>query len=156
LTNNNLVGRCGLYCGGCRIYRAYKDSESLRQSIAKRYKLTPEEVRCEGCQALNEQSWGKGGWGKNCKTVKCLNAKGLNFCYECENYETCERFEKWASICAKIGVNLRENLAMIKAGRVEEWLRQEEERWTCQNCNQPTSFDLKKCHWCGTKLKRNR
>jgi len=38
LVDKNLVGRCGLYCGSCLIYRAYKDSEQLRQKIAKREK----------------------------------------------------------------------------------------------------------------------
>ena len=30
LVDKNLVGRCGLYCGFCLIYRAGKDSEKLR------------------------------------------------------------------------------------------------------------------------------
>lgn len=33
MTNKNLVGRCSLYCGACIIYRAYKDSEKLRQKL---------------------------------------------------------------------------------------------------------------------------
>ncbi|MCK4247085.1 MAG: DUF3795 domain-containing protein, partial [Methanomicrobia archaeon] len=50
MINENLVGRCGLYCGACIIYRAYKDSEELRRIIAKDNNCKPEEIRCEGCQ----------------------------------------------------------------------------------------------------------
>jgi hypothetical protein len=50
LVSKNLVGRCGLYCGFCLIYRAGKDSEKLRRAVARRSKCKPEDVRCEGCQ----------------------------------------------------------------------------------------------------------
>ena len=33
MVNKNLVGRCGLYCGFCLIYRAGKDSEKLRRAV---------------------------------------------------------------------------------------------------------------------------
>jgi hypothetical protein len=48
LVSKNLVGRCGLYCGFCLIYRAGKDSEKLRKSVARRSKCKPEDIRCEG------------------------------------------------------------------------------------------------------------
>jgi hypothetical protein len=66
LVNENLVGRCGLYCGACIIYRAGKDSEKLRRTVAEKENCKPDEIRCEG-------------WGKNCKIVKCLEAKRLVF-----------------------------------------------------------------------------
>jgi len=35
MIDERLVGRCGLFCGACVVYRAYKDSEQLRQMLAK-------------------------------------------------------------------------------------------------------------------------
>jgi hypothetical protein len=81
LVNENLVGRCGLYCGACIIYRAGKDSEKLRRTVAEKENCKPDEIRCEGCQTALANGWdieGEG-WGKNCKIVKCLEAKRLVF-----------------------------------------------------------------------------
>jgi len=78
LVNKNLVGRCGLYCGACVIYRAHKDSKQLQRKIAEQEKCKPEQIRCEGCQTASTNGWDEKGeeWGKNCKIFKCLEAKG--------------------------------------------------------------------------------
>ncbi|MFQ6089716.1 MAG: hypothetical protein ACE5K0_12565 [Candidatus Methanofastidiosia archaeon] len=34
MSNFNLIGRCGLYCGACGICRAHKDSKKLQEKIA--------------------------------------------------------------------------------------------------------------------------
>ena len=153
LANKNLVGRCGLYCGACKIYRAYKDSEQLRRIIAEENNCKPEEVRCEGCQTVSTNGWNvEKIWGRNCEIVKCLDTKGLDFCYECDEYPDCKKFRQLADDCLKQGENLMENLSKIKAGKVEEWLEEEDKKWRCQKCGKPVTWDLTKCHWCGVKL----
>ena len=152
MVNRNLVGRCGLYCGACGIYRGYKDGGQYRQRLADFFKCPPEKVRCEGCQVLTSECW-----GNDCKIVKCLNAKELQFCYECSEFEThtCERFEKFSKdYLTDDGVDLRANLAKIKTGKVDEWLRESEERFRCSHCGKPlpTSSFRKKCYHCGKGL----
>jgi len=156
LVNRNLVGRCGLYCGACIIHRAYKDSERLRLTIAKENNCKPEEIRCEGCQTVLTNGWDVKDqeWGKNCKIVRCLQAKGLDFCNECDTYPKCEKFHEIADGCLKHGENLIENLKKIKAGKIEEWLQEEEQKWRCQKCGKPISMHLTECHWCGTKINK--
>ncbi|MEW6684683.1 MAG: GNAT family N-acetyltransferase [Candidatus Edwardsbacteria bacterium] len=150
----NLVGRCGLYCGACEIYRAYKDSEKLREEIASKHHCLPEEVRCEGCQTLEISGWAYDKeWGKNCKIAKCLNSKNLKYCYECAGYDYCKTFGDFANICLKLGVDLRKNLKMIKKGKVDRWLEEQEKKWRCAECGKPISVDLKECHWCGTLVR---
>lgn len=154
LVNRNLVGRCGLYCGACVIYRAYKDSEQLRRLVAERENCKPEDIRCEGCQTVLTNGWDVKGqeWGKNCRTVMCLEAKGLDFCYECGEYPKCEKFRLIADSCLKHGENLMENLNKIKASKVEEWLEEEDKKWRCQKCGKPVAMHLTECHWCGAKI----
>ena len=153
LVNKNLVGRCGLYCGACIIYRAYKDSEQLRQKIAQENNCKPEEIRCEGCQTALTNGWDvEEIWGKNCKIVKCLEAKGVNFCYECSEYLDCIKFHGIADSCLKHGENLMENLNKIKTGKVNEWLEEEDKKWRCHKCGKPIAMQLTECHWCGAKL----
>lgn len=152
MVNTNLVGRCGLFCGTCGIYRAYKDSGEYRQRLANFFKCPPEKVRCEGCQALTPECW-----GNDCKIVKCLNSKGFKFCYECLDYveRTCEKFEEFSEAYLKEdGVDLRDNLARIKAGKVEEWLKESEEKFRCPHCGKPLSTGAfrKKCYHCNENL----
>lgn len=153
--NENLVGRCGLYCGSCIIYRAYKDSEQLRQRIAERENCRPEDIRCEGCQTVLANGWDKDEeWGKNCKIVRCSEAKGLDFCYQCNTYPNCEKFRVIYEASLKRGDNLMENLEKIQASKVQEWLKEEDKKWRCQKCGNPTSRHLQECHWCGEKLRK--
>jgi hypothetical protein len=152
MVNRNLVGRCGIYCGSCIIYRAYKDSEQLRQRVAERNNCEPGEIRCEGCQTVLTNGWNSQEWGKNCRIVKCLEAKGLDFCYECDIYPNCKEFRALADHSLKYGESLAENLEKIKASEVEEWLEEEAEKWKCLKCGKPISRHLTECHWCGAKI----
>ena len=152
MVDRSLVGKCGLYCGACGIYRAYKDGGEYRQRLADFFKCPPEKVRCEGCQVLTAACW-----GNECKMVQCLNAKGLQFCYECSDFErhTCEKFEEFSKDYLKDdNVDLRDNLARIKAGDVDEWLRESEEKFRCIHCGKPlpTGSVRKKCYHCGKDL----
>ena len=114
------IGRCGLYCGYCSIYRAYKDSEKLRDEFAKLYGCNPEEIKCDGCQTANGYSWCKEAkWGKNCKMTKCLDSKNFTYCNECPEFDTCEMFNEFATDNLKIGVDVRINLAAISRMKPE-------------------------------------
>jgi len=155
LANRNLVGRCGLYCGACAIYRAYKDNGEYLERLAKHFKCPPEKVRCEGCTALTPECW-----GYDCKIVQCLRNKGLQFCYQCNEYKnkTCEKFEKLAMpYLEEDGVNLKANLERIRKGEVEEWLRESEEKYRCPVCGKPLSTGAmqRKCYHCGADFSTN-
>ena len=154
MVEKNLVGRCGLYCGACGIYRAYKDNGEFLKKLAEHFKCPPEKVKCEGCNALTPDSW-----GYNCKIVQCLKSKGLEFCYQCSQYEnnSCEKFEKLAKDYLEDGEDLRENLERIKKGEIEDWLKESEEKFKCPTCGKPLPvYGTKgKCYHCGADLPKN-
>ena len=151
MVNRNLVGRCGLYCGACTIYRAYKDGGEYLKGRAERFKCPPEKVRCEGCMALTPECW-----GNDCKIVQCLRGKGLDFCYECSQYESnrCEKFGKLAADYLEDGVDLRANLERIRKGEVDKWLHESEAKFRCPECGKPLSVGARKskCYHCGADL----
>ncbi len=109
MTDANLAGRCGIYCGACLIHRAYKDSnKEIQEEMAGRVKPSrmPKDVVCEGCQTLltSQKSWaGEEAFplvgGRNCKIILCLETKGLDFCCECTEYPDCEMFSSFGKIC---------------------------------------------------------
>ena len=148
----SLVGRCGLYCGACGIFRAYKDKGEYLQKVAEFFKCPPEKVKCEGCHALTVDCWGSA-----CKILKCLDSKGFDYCYQCPDYDSssCEKFEKLAERYLKEdNVDLRANLERIKAGDYEHWLKESEERFRCPQCGKPLSTysRITKCYHCSEKL----
>lgn len=151
MVDRNLVGRCGLYCGTCLVYRAHKDSAQLKEEMAKKLRCKPEAISCEGCQTVLTKGWNTKGWGRNCIIVSCLEDKGFDFCYECSIYPNCRKFNRVAGYLLKRGENLIENLSKIKAGKVDEWLGEEEEKWQCPTCDNPISVYHNECHWCGAK-----
>jgi len=151
MVNEDLVGRCGLYCGSCIFYRAERDSEELRKEIAKRNNCSIQDVSCQGCQSVLEDGWDSDDmWGKNCDVVKCLESKGLETCYECERY--CERFEEWYDDVLEYGEDLKENLKRIDSDDVKEWLKEKREKWSCPDCGNQLIINLDKCHHCGEKI----
>ena len=154
LVNKNLVGRCGLYCGSCMIFRAYKDSEELRNRVAEEKNCGPEEIRCEGCQTVLIDGWDLKGeqWGRNCRIIRCLETKGVAFCYECDTYPDCKKFHVIADYCLKRSEDVMENLRRIKAGEVDEWLEAEDRKWRCKKCGKPVAIQLRQCHWCGERI----
>lgn len=155
MVNKNLIGRCGLYCGICAVYRAYQDSKELQRKLAEKHGCPPEEVRCEGCQVLGTYPWiYEKQWGSNCKMVKCLNAKRLTFCFECSDYDNCPKYTELVESCYGLAMDLRANLQLIQEGKEEEWLLEQDKRWRCPKCGNPiiVSYEFKNCHWCGNKL----
>jgi len=149
MTYEDLVGRCGLYCGACSIYRAYKDDGEYLRRLAKRFKCPPKKVRCEGCQVLTPECW-----GNNCKIVQCLRARNYEFCYECPKYEkgSCSKFEKLAKGYLEDNVDIRVNLERIKSSKIKEWLKESKKRFKCPYCKEPLPEGSKKCYHCGKEF----
>ena len=150
MVKTNLVGRCGLYCGACGIYRAYKDGGVYRQRLAENFKCPPENVRCEGCHALTSNCWGNA-----CAIVQCLNEKGMRFCFECADYDNqqCEQFQQLAKRYHDFDVDLRSNLGRIQAGDMDDWLQESNTKFRCPKCEKPLPARLlkKNCYHCGTR-----
>lgn len=146
----SLVGKCGLYCGACTIYRAERDDQAWRSKLAERFSCSTEQVKCNGCGSLTSECWGRG-----CKIVICVNAKGHEFCYQCDEYRSnsCDKFSSLATRYSESSsVDLRDNLAMIQNGEVEKWLEQSVKRFSCKSCGNPIVAGSKKCHHCNVEL----
>jgi len=152
MVNYALVGRCGIYCGSCALYRAYKDGGEYLRQKSKEWEMPIEQIRCEGCHALTPNCA-----GYECKIVRCLDSKGLEYCFECIEYEqhACEKYEEGARKCAENNVDLRTNLERIKAGETKAWLEECEDKFKCPSCGNPLpvlGWDKINCYHCGVNL----
>lgn len=150
--DRRLVGRCGMYCGHCHIYRAYRDSPSLRVKLAAKYGCSPGDIRCDGCQVVRARGWsGDSHWGRYCRILECLGDRGVRFCHECPTWPNCPGWTELAENYHMFGVDLKANLEMIRDGKVLEWLDQQDRKWRCVHCHSPiaVSEEIGHCLRCG-------
>ncbi|RLE62592.1 MAG: DUF3795 domain-containing protein [Thermoprotei archaeon] len=143
-SDKTLAGVCGLYCGCCPIYRAYKDGyKEFLMFMAKATGV--EEVACEGCRS--EKCW-----GGDCYFKKCASKKGVDFCFECPEYP-CQLLLDFSETAAHRQV-IFENSERIREIGWKKWLEEEDRRWRCPSCGSKISYYNVKCLSCGTRLNR--
>ena len=146
----DVVGRCGIYCGACPIYRGTRGDKQAQAFARDVWKTPPNRMTCDGCHNLGPESH-----GVDCPRRVCLNNKGLEYCSACAHYEdcTCEKFEEFERYFKKRGESLRRNLSRINSGDVDTWLIEQAAKWKCLFCGAPTFWDEKRCPGCGKPLK---
>ncbi|MEW6377699.1 MAG: DUF3795 domain-containing protein [Thermodesulfobacteriota bacterium] len=110
----NLIAYCGLYCGDCSIYegRIADLARDLRKELREArfdktakalsgvsfFKIFNNYPQCyEVLGAMVKLRCGKickdGGGPPFCKIRKCCQKKGFDGCWECEEFETCEKLD---------------------------------------------------------------
>ena len=146
-----LIGRCGIYCGACYIYRAFKDGGSLLTTTAEKVGVARDEIRCEGCLGPVEDLW------RNCKTCEiraCLQERGLVFCYECPEFEnsSCSKYERIREFCSNRGENIKHALERIRDGNADVWLKEQDAKWRCPACHRSICWTQTTCHHCSQPI----
>lgn len=79
------VSPCGYCCGSCPAYETGCTDEVVVANMAKRANIPVDKLRgvCPGCRP----TLGKPRGEPVCPTYDCcVNKKGLDFCYQCEDF----------------------------------------------------------------------
>jgi len=129
--NEELIAPCGMNCGICSGYLAFKHdvkSKGIRMAY------------CSGCRPRD----------KKCAFLKkrcnLLLSGQLQYCYECQDYpcEGLRHIDK--RYRALYRMSMIENLEYIRKNGAGQFLEKEEEKWKCPECVQPyaaiTAFAL--------------
>jgi rubrerythrin len=150
MANLDVVGRCGIYCGACPIYRGTRGDKQAHAFARDVWKTPINRMTCDGCHNLKPESH-----GIDCPRRECMNKKDLEYCSECTQYDdrTCKKFEEFERYFNKRGESLRDNLSRIRSGDVDAWLEKQVAKWSCRYCGVPTFWEEKKCPSCGKPLK---
>ena len=120
VTKRSLTAPCGLDCFNCEIYEK-NITEEMKEQFALKIKKDPEEVPCSGCRLEN----GCRHLGQPCETLKCIKDKGLEFCFECEEFP-CVKLQPAREGSDRYPHNFKLfNLCRIKAAGVEKWAEEE-------------------------------
>jgi hypothetical protein len=113
--DTKLVSKCGIFCGACYVYRAFKDGGKMLDATAQKLEVPKEEIRCNGCSGPTQDLWRD---CRMCHISACLKEKGFHFCYECPAFEdsSCPKYERLREGGSRRGENTKKALLRIKAG----------------------------------------
>jgi len=139
--DKNLIAYCGLYCGDCFSYKgkiadlARDLRQELRQvrfdktaefvstvSFFKVFKNYPQCYEVLGALVkFRCKNTCKGGGGPPfCKMRKCCQKKGIEGCWQCDEFETCEKLD---FLKLNHGDAHIKNLRIIKQKGIDEFLK---------------------------------
>jgi len=143
---------CGLYCGDCIPanqslfdaaatlreqlddwqFEKYAEHKSAHNGTFDAYPVFREvldailTLRCP-------KTCFHGGGNPNCAIRACSRQKGLEGCWQCEGFETCETLK---ILCTCHGDTAKHNLRMIRQHGVQNWSHARGKHYTWQKSNQ--------------------
>ncbi len=137
---------CGLYCGACFIMNAYKQNRNNCLPLDWINPLENKEIKCHGCKSeiIFENCRG-------CKIRECAQSKNLEFCNECSQFP-CEKIKVFEERNLKHHKVALFYFDKIKESGIQEWLKQQKDRWSCTNCGNQFSWYEENCNYCDAKL----
>jgi hypothetical protein len=142
-----LAAYCGLYCGSCETLRAWREKDYLLlKKEAEESGRLQEEIRCEGCKSDDVIFW-----CQRCRIKGCAIERGLDFCSACIDFPCDLLLEFEGSQPHHRGVT--SELRKIQESGVDEWLKEQDEKWRCPSCDSRTTFYDNECKKCGVILK---
>jgi hypothetical protein len=134
-----LTAYCGLYCGDCIRYKSKAADLALEflnelkrvnfENYAKVKRNSVKEFECydemiKGMEAINNLKCntpcrlGGDGCSKPCEIRKCVPSKNLKGCWECTEFEECDKFEFLKPVH---GDGPKKNLKKIKKYGLDHW-----------------------------------
>jgi hypothetical protein len=135
LSAAELVAPCGMNCGICRGYLAFTHGIPR-----KRGRVT----YCAGCLPRAKNCYIK----RNCLK---LTRHEVNYCYEC-NEMPCKNLTHLDNrYRERYGMSMVENLKMLKAEGMDEFLKSQAEKYRCPTCGDLVCVHDGKCYGCGYK-----
>lgn len=129
LYRSSHIAPCGINCATCLAFLRTKN-------------------RCDGCcsEDASKRHYCSVCRIKNCERLKQTATK---LCVECSGFP-CQRLKQLDKrYRLRYNVSLISNLLLIKDKGLEQYLKEEEIRWTCQNCSSSLCVHRSTCTACG-------
>lgn len=129
MNKNSLIAPCGMNCSVCMAY--------LR-----------EKNKCPGCRLFNAE---KPVTIARCKIKNCevIQKDKAEFCFNCSDFPCRNLKHLDKRYRTKYNMSMVENLEYIKNKGIEEFLENEDVRWTCSECGGTICVHKGYCYSCG-------
>jgi hypothetical protein len=134
-----LTAYCGLYCGDCIRYKSkaadlalellnelrrvnFENYAKVKRNSVKEFERYGEMIKT--IEAINNLKCntpcrlGGDGCAKPCEIIKCVTSKNLKGCWECSEFEECDKFEFLKPFS---GDGPQKNLKKIKKYGLDNW-----------------------------------
>ena len=130
---SELIAPCGMNCGICKGYIAFTHGvPRVRGKVSY----------CAGCKPRAKNCYIK----RNCKKLAHHEVK---FCYECIDMP-CKNLDRLDTrYRGHYGMSMVENLKMLKANGMVEFLKNQADQHSCPNCRDVVCVHDGKCYGCG-------
>ena len=126
-----MTAPCGRDCFNCPLFKA-KDNERLKAIVAKKMGIPIEKASCNGCRNENGIIPFLDMIG-TCVIYKCINNKGIDFCYECQDFP-CDYLHPVADRASQFPHNTKVfNLCLIKNMGLESWAKEKAKNVSSRN-----------------------
>ncbi|MGD9155635.1 MAG: DUF3795 domain-containing protein [Bacillota bacterium] len=120
MNKKDLISPCGLDCFNCPIYEG-NIYETSKKDLAIQTGVPEDVVSCKGCIEQKGHCPGC----QDCETYVCVTGKGLQFCYECDDFP-CFKLQPAVDGANFFPHNMKVyNLCRMKAIGVEKWAEDE-------------------------------
>ena len=134
-----LIAPCGMNCGICKAYLAFTHNVPRQRG-----KVT----HCIGCRPRAKNCYIKRGCPK-------LRKNHIQSCQECGEMPCKHLAHLDKRYRERYGMSMVENIKELKAEGMEEFLKNQQEKYRCPNCGDPVCVHDGKCYNCGyTKPKK--
>lgn len=120
---------CGLFCEACGLYLATKENGEKLAKIAERYKMTPEQVKCDGCRSQKLSPY-----CATCKMKTCASQKNINFCSECGEYPCQLVFDFRSQPNVAHRLEIENSLQRILEIGYTAWYSEMVQHYSCNQC----------------------
>lgn len=113
------------------------------------YKHCYSKKSCLGCL---KSDIGKPNHCRKCKIKDCTIIKKVTYCYECLEYpcKLIKNLEK--SYNKRYDTSLIANSTYVKSVGLKAFMKQQKQKYTCQNCDGIVSIHDKECSECQEKI----
>jgi len=144
LPDRTLAAACGLFCPGCWIFIAGRETPANRDRIARTMGRPAAKLYCDGCRAEERFSY-----CQTCTLIACATARGLDFCGSCTEYP-CEDLKQFQA-ARPHRLELWQAQARIQEVGYERWFEEMTARYACGRCGTLNSAYHLTCRTCGSQ-----
>ncbi|MFC1965698.1 DUF3795 domain-containing protein [Chloroflexota bacterium] len=153
MESEHLAAVCGLYCGACRIYRAWCDNnQDLLQEILKNMSSrgmasSLDDLRCDGCLGGGQLTT----FCRQCAIRLCPDDKpDVTRCSDCPDFP-CSRISDFNNDGMRHHAEVLDSLRRLQEIGLEAWLKREEKQWRCPQCQAEVDWYARTCFQCGVE-----
>lgn len=141
--NDEILGYCGLYCGGCPVYQNSKKEKPMKDEKGK-------PMLCNGCNSSITTEW-----CTICSIKTCNRNKGHRYCLQCGENPCTIVNDFMNQSQYPYHKEVQGNMKVLEKHGLKIWIEMNEKKYHCSKCREQVNWFEKSCQKCGEDLKRD-